>query len=99
MKAAATRSISDPANWAIIEKQWPKDELKRAILSSKKWTTNYVYIGKYRTNRIAGKSMDIHVITRPENRKLCRLFEIALVQSRHDKEWGEVRFGGVCYSK
>ena len=84
---------------AVVENQWKKDEFKKVILTSKKWTTRFVYIGDYRTNRIKGKSMDVHVITRPENAKHCRLYVIGVSMSYIDKEWGDVRFGGVGSSK
>ena len=84
---------------AVIEGEWRKDEFKRAILSGKKWVTNYVYIGRYRTNRVSNRSLPLHVITRPAKAKHCRLYDISVVQDRVNKSWEAVRFGGVGDSK
>lgn len=84
---------------ALIERKWDKDEFKRVILSSKKWQTKYVYIGRFRTNRVSHRVLPMHVITRPENGRHCRLFEIGAQQDRVDRQWRALDIGWVGSSK
>lgn len=82
-----------------LETKWKGMTVVRVILSSKKWTTNYLRFGSYETRQKESKESRAHVIVKYANERFCKLYDVYLVRAFKRGKLGPIYATRAPYGK